>query len=101
MTITVKEGADDLVIINIPVGIDLSLYDASIQVRPNAGLALIKEFKTPDTLTITGQQIVWNIPANSFTGHSGRLKSQLKLTGENTVKIFPADDFIVIPSINI
>lgn len=101
--ITFKEGALHNIVINIPVEIDLTLYDAKIQVRASAGDEVIFEFSTAlGTITEGTNSLLVEIPASISIGKAGTYKWQLMLIkDEDDVIKFPIYNFNVLQAITI
>lgn len=101
--ITFKEGTAHSVVINLPVEIDLTVYDAKIQVRQAAGDEVVFEFSTQaDTLTDGINSLLLEIPATLSVGKAGSYKWQLMLNNttdlEDIIK-FPIYGFTVLQAI--
>jgi hypothetical protein len=102
--ITFKEGSYHSVTIGIPDSFPLSGYSASIQVRNRPSSDLDFEFTTVsgNTLFITGQNLLLNIPSNISIGKANKYKWQLKVwTNTTDAMEFDIYDFIIEPSINV
>ena len=101
--ITFYEGSLHTVTINLPTGlIDGYTYQAKIQVRKsdNSELPDFEFSTTANTLTIVGNQIFLEIPANLTNGKDGIYKWQLMLYTDDTDAIkFTPEKFIIKPSI--
>ena len=101
--IVLKEGNSHSVILSIPNTLPLVGYQASIQVRNRPSSPVDFEFKTIDnTLIISGQTIILNIPSGITKGKADKYHWQLKIwTNESDAIVFDAFDFTIVPSINV
>jgi len=92
-----NEGELHDVVITIPESIDLSEYEAVIQVRQKPDHPLILEYKTEDdTITRNGQDLLLSILPAQSVGKVGTWQWQLKLIKSSTnIYKFPIYPFVI------
>jgi hypothetical protein len=103
-TITLDAGETLGVVLTVPEDIDISDYEAKIEVRKKPNSSVVLSFDTSDdTITKNDQQLHFSIlPSQTTNAMGGEYKWQLMLyndTDEDDVQIFTSGTFIINKSI--
>jgi predicted secreted protein len=92
-----NEGELHNVVITIPETINLSDYEAVLQVRKSPNSAVVFEFKTEDdTMLVSEQNLLVSILPETSVGKVGAYHWQLKIVnGPEMVYKFPINNFVI------